>query len=320
MARIHIAASGLARIRFAPRPAPLQELNAALLMMSSSRDAVVYGRWRYRTLRSLPPHVGPLADLARCWPAPSFLDSASEDLDSALAASRDSPRELVQAEIERVFAAADPPAWVRELHRGEPGAWHTLARARRAAFHTVLGRVWPVIEDLHRDQFCRFALAAAGDGIGPALAGIILGGQFTGDALEFESLHDAQLEPGGSGLVLLPTFHWTGLPLVAGLPDGATVITYPAGPGWPVTGRPGPHRRDALAEVLGRTRSEILAALSSEYTTTGLARLLNISNATASAHAGALRKAGLVNSARTGRSVGHRRTVLGDMLIGDLSQ
>lgn len=117
--------------------------------------------------------------------------------------------------------------------------------------------------------------------------------------------------PGRAGMVLLPSFHWTGLPLVAELPDGTMVITYPASPGWPITAVPAPNRGDGLAQVLGRTRAEILAARSSERTTTDLARRLGISNATASAHLSALRQAGLVSSARTGRSVGHRRTALG---------
>ncbi|KOG64930.1 regulator, partial [Streptomyces varsoviensis] len=71
----------------------------------------------------------------------------------------------------------------------------------------------------------------------------------------------------------------------------------------------------ALAGVLGRTRLDALLVLAEEHTTTGLARRLDVSNATASAHAAALRGAGLVTTVRAGRAVLHRRTALGSLLV-----
>ncbi|MBT2404775.1 MULTISPECIES: helix-turn-helix domain-containing protein [unclassified Streptomyces] len=49
--------------------------------------------------------------------------------------------------------------------------------------------------------------------------------------------------------------------------------------------------------------------------TTGLARRIGVSNATASAHASALRAAGLLTTTRTGRSVHHARTPLAELLL-----
>ncbi|MET9723031.1 winged helix-turn-helix domain-containing protein [Streptomyces zaomyceticus] len=49
-----------------------------------------------------------------------------------------------------------------------------------------------------------------------------------------------------------------------------------------------------LSAALGRTRTEVLLALTEPRTTTDLARRTGISNATASAHATALRAAGLI--------------------------
>lgn len=67
--------------------------------------------------------------------------------------------------------------------------------------------------------------------------------------------------------------------------------------------------------MLGRTRLNALLALTAEHTTSELARHLRVSNATASAHATALRGAGLITTARAGRAVLHRRTALGDLLV-----
>ncbi|MGW7003066.1 ArsR/SmtB family transcription factor [Streptomyces sp. NPDC054933] len=72
---------------------------------------------------------------------------------------------------------------------------------------------------------------------------------------------------------------------------------------------------DALAGVLGRTRVEILLLLAEEHTTSELARRLNVSNATASAHTAALRGAGLITTVRAGRAVLHQRTALGSLLV-----
>jgi DNA-binding transcriptional ArsR family regulator len=69
--------------------------------------------------------------------------------------------------------------------------------------------------------------------------------------------------------------------------------------------------RDPLASVLGATRARVLRALTDEHTTSGLARALGISLASASTHAAALREAGLVTSRRQGQSVRHTLTDLG---------
>lgn len=67
--------------------------------------------------------------------------------------------------------------------------------------------------------------------------------------------------------------------------------------------------------MLGRTRLGILLLLAEEHTTSGLARRLGVSNATASAHTAALRGAGLITTVRAGRAVLHRRTALGGLLV-----
>jgi DNA-binding transcriptional ArsR family regulator len=68
---------------------------------------------------------------------------------------------------------------------------------------------------------------------------------------------------------------------------------------------------DPLAAVLGTTRARVLRALADEHTTSGLARVLGISLASASTHAAVLRDAGLVTSRRQGQSVRHTLTSLG---------
>lgn len=74
----------------------------------------------------------------------------------------------------------------------------------------------------------------------------------------------------------------------------------------------GAHRRPG---GLRRGPFGVLFPLAEEHTTSGLARRLAVSDATASAHAAALRGAGLITTVRAGRSVRHRRTDLGSLLV-----
>ncbi|GGX97995.1 ArsR family transcriptional regulator [Streptomyces hiroshimensis] len=324
MIRIHFTAADFARVRFAPRPAPLQELNAAFMMAFRRDDQLLFGRWRQRLLRHLPSAVEPLGDLVPAGAAPAFLDVFGDTLDDALDSVLAVRPELVRSEIERVYAghAAPAPPWVRELHRGDAGARQLIRRAQHTAFESVLRPVWPLVQDLHRAEFTRHALAVAEHGIAAALTGLVPGTRLRGDVWEIDAPGEWEVRLHGRGVLLLPTFHWNGRPLLADLPDGPLGLTYPAGPGLPLTpdGAAGAggtgSAADALAGVLGRTRTDALLVLAQEHTTSDLARRLGVSNATASAHAAALRGAGLITTVRSGRAVLHRRTALGSLLAG----
>ncbi|GGT90938.1 ArsR/SmtB family transcription factor [Streptomyces lateritius] len=317
MTRIHLTAEDVARVRFAPRPAPVQELNAAFTMLFGRRDELLFGRWRRRVLRSLPGAVEPLGDLVPAGRAPVFLDVLGETLDEGLDLVAAARPELVRSELERVYAGHPSPRWIRELHGGDGDAWRVLRRAQRAAFETMLAPVWPLVRDLHRAEFARGALAFAEHGVGAALPALVAGSRLRDGVWEWAAPGERDVRLDGRGLVLLPTFHWTGHPMIQDLPGRPVVVTYAAGPGLPLAPDGAPDSADSLATVLGRTRLALLLLLSREHTTTSLARRLGVSNATVSAHASALRGAGLITTARAGRSVLHLRTALGTLLVGD---
>ncbi|MGP3975701.1 ArsR/SmtB family transcription factor [Streptomyces sp. 8N114] len=317
MIRIRFTTADLARVRFASRPAPLQELNAAMSTLCGHDDAVLLDRWRRRLFRSLPASAAPFADLVPAGEAPAFIDVFSDNLADGLDTVRASHPDLVRSELERVYVkhASPPPSWIRHLHRGDADAWQLLHRAQHAAFETVLRPVWPLIQDLHHQELVRYAVDAAERGIGASLAGLVPGSRLEDGAWHLEGPGSRDIELGGRGVVLLPSFHWTGHPLVADLPDRPLFVTYPAGPGLPLSLVEAGRSDEALAGVLGRTRLEILLLLADEHTTSGLAQRLRVSNATASAHTAALRGAGLITTIRAGRAVLHRRTELGSLLV-----
>ncbi|WP_314616829.1 helix-turn-helix domain-containing protein [Streptomyces stackebrandtii] len=317
MLRIRFTADDLTRVRLAPVPSPVPELHAALLMLGAPHEGLLFGRWRGRLLRSLPGAAEPLAELVPGGTAPYFLDVLGGTREEGFALIRAARPETVRSELERVYAGQGPvPPWIRSLHAGDSEAWGTLDRAQRAAYETVLAPVWPLVQDLHRAEFTRFALTAAERGLAAALTAVAPGSRLRDGVWEWPAdPADREIRLDGRGLVLLPTFHWRGGPLVQDLPDRPVVLGYPAGRGLPLT--PDDRGGDGgLAAVLGRTRTEVLHALAEPATTTDLARRTGVSNATASAHAAALRAAGLISTTRTGRSVHHERTPLGALFVG----
>ena len=319
--RIHFTAADFARVRFAPRPAPVQELNAALSMMCSPAEGLLYGR-RQRLLRSLPAAVRPLRDLVPANEAPRFLDVLSDSLRDGLEAERATRPAVVRSEIERVYAttkgAFPAPLWIRSLHRGDADAWRVLTHAQHAAFDTALGPVWPIVQDLHQAEFTRHAVAVAERGLAAALTEAVPFSRLADDVWEFAAPREQDIKLHGHGVVLLPTFHWTGHPLIAYTPDSPLVVTYPAGPGLPLspaTAAAGSgDSADALAAVLGRTRADLLILLDREHTTGDIARKLGVSATTVSEHTAALCRAGMITTVRDGRAVLHRRTALGSLL------
>ncbi|MEV6328305.1 helix-turn-helix domain-containing protein [Streptomyces sp. NPDC051909] len=320
MLRIHLTADDLARVRFAPRPAPLQELHAALATaVAPLSSAPLFGHWRARVLRSLPAAADPLADLVPGGRPPAFLDVLGDTLDEAFARIRATRPAVVRAELERVYGSGPAPRWIRGLHAGEEASWRAVRRAQRAAYETVLAPVWPLVQDLHRDAFARHALTVAEHGLAAALTSLAPGTRFDGAVWEWPSAPDRDIRPAGRGLLLLPTFHHPSAPLLQDLPPHPLVLTYPSASALP----PVPEQQqeqvnpdDPLAAALGRTRASLLRLLDEPLTTTQLARALRVSAATASEHAAALRTAGLLTTTRTGRSVNHARTAMADLMTG----
>ncbi|MFJ6406581.1 helix-turn-helix domain-containing protein [Streptomyces hydrogenans] len=312
---MRFTAEDLARVRCAPRPSPVPELHAALLMLGAPHEGLLFGRWRARTARALPAGAGPLADLVPGGSAPAFLDVLGETRQEGLAEIRAAAPELVRSELARVYAGHGPaPAWVRALHAGEEQGWRTLGDAQRAAYGAVLAPVWGRMQDLHRAEFARHAVALAEGGLGAALTALAPGSRFDG-ALWTWPAGTGDVRLGGRGLVLLPTFHWRGGPLVQDRPGRPVVLAYPAGPGLPPVPEAPDGPGEPLAGVLGPTRAAVLRALPTPRTTTELARALGVSAATVSAHTAALRAAGLLTTTRTGRSVHHARTTVADLLL-----
>jgi DNA-binding transcriptional ArsR family regulator len=166
-----------------------------------------------------------------------------------------------------------------------------------------------MIQDLHHAEFVRHALTTGEHGVAAALTALAPGSRLRENVWELAGFGSELIELHGRGMLLLPTFHGTGPPLISCLPGNPLVLTYAAGPGIPLPRHHARRTGQALSDVIGPTRLAVLLLLGDEHSTSELARRLKLSNATASSQTSALRRAGLISSTRAGRAVLHLRTL-----------
>lgn len=118
----------------------------------------------------------------------------------------------------------------------------------------------------------------------------------------------------GAGLTLVPSLFSRGgsTPITA---EQAPQVMYAArgvGTLWQAERVTGP---DALVDLLGNARTELLLMLDSPASSTELGVRLGVTTSAVNQHLRALRAAGLLTSARHGRSILYLRSDLGDRLV-----
>jgi DNA-binding transcriptional ArsR family regulator len=311
--QVRFSGEDLARTRFAARPAPLVEAVLALAERRHRPGAQVSQR-PGQAVPVLPVTALPLLDLvpaAGYWP--EFLDPAVPDLDEGLEMVRATPRHVLREQLARCWQSpARPPVWLRALADGHPEALERVRRGLRDLYAAWVAPRWPAIMTSFRaDVGGRVpALAASGlTGVFPALHPALA---WRGGVLE-RTWRTAELTLDGHGLQLVPSTSWTGPPLFSLIPwePGYSALIYPARPAAACGAALAPD----LAGLLGRTRAAVLESLRDPCGTSHLAARLAISAASASEHVTALRRAGLAQTARSGRTARHALTPLGQSLL-----
>jgi DNA-binding transcriptional ArsR family regulator len=312
MLRLTLTPADLDRVRVGDRPLPLVELHALLRAQ---------GRPRWPTAGEVGAEdLGLVRDLVGPPCAPGFLFPAVSAADEALDAVAGARRDVVRRDLEDNVAAGYPlPRWTDDLV--SPGAAGTAARHRlRAALGRVVARI---VEPRTAD-------------LAPLIAGRAAGWRRVGESRDATAMLDAMhptvrcrdsvlevdLASGadveavatGAGLRIVPTLSGTPSVTVSAQGDAPTVLAVPLGPPAPEdTG----YGRPALDDLLGPSRALLLAVVGRHpgLGTRELARRTGLAPASVSDHAGVLRRAGLVRTARAGRRVAHDATPLGRALL-----
>jgi DNA-binding transcriptional ArsR family regulator len=197
----------------------------------------------------------------------------------------------------------------------------TLADQLEYAWHELFAPVWPQVRQTlaadvaHRsEQLAAGGLAAVLGDLGPRVRVV---GEPDGPVLAIRSSARLRARLDARGLVLMPSvFIWPHVGVVTPGPWQPGVL-YPARGSaalWasaPVAGV----AEEALARLLGRTRSRVLAAVATPATTSEVATTLGLAASTASEHLTVLREAGLLRAARRRHGVVHEHTDLGAALL-----
>jgi len=315
----------MSRIRF--ETSPLLNLIRGLDPLGSTRPVQsAHRRWLAGALKQIPERSRPVVELLSAIPnyAPAFL------VPDIPAGGR--THHTVQEELEALRAVRDEDlaldfkifdTWERRpsrfydalRDRGEQ-LIPLVTDAMHALYRACVADDWPDIRRTLDADIGRRARQMAMDGPGSMLNDLHPKLSWEPDQLSLVlSKVPWQYDLRGEGLTFTPSVfgNYVGLLIV---PDRRSVMAYPVNE-LEAAGALGEAEPagDGLAALIGRARAAALRVIDDVPTTGELADRLGVKAPTASAHAAALRSAGLIITERTGRSVRHRLTGLGAELL-----
>ncbi|MFJ5883401.1 ArsR/SmtB family transcription factor [Kitasatospora cineracea] len=319
-----LTADDLALTRFAV--SPMWEVVAACRALAADPVPVPHRRWAAQVRPRLAA-----AGLDRGWLAelvpphghlPDFLNPVPDrpvtDLAAELAAIRATGPALLRHDLDCLRAdrgglGGRSGPRLRALEREPEQALRRITAEIEAFWQLALAPYWSRIGAVLEADVLRRARRAAERGSAAVLGELHGTVRWADGTLHLSERHCAVTRiPTGAGLLLVPSvFAWPRLLTRTVSPDPPQ-LCYPAlGAATVWEHRPAP-RAEALAPVLGRTRTRLLAELDVPASTTELAARCGITAPAASQHLTALRTAGLVSSHRAGRFVLYARTAVAD--------
>ena len=318
MLRIRFAAEDLGRVRVARRPHALWETVLSLHALQTRQRTVLPG-WREAALARLStPHASaalrilrPLVPVRGYFP--DFLTpDGGEAIADGIAAVLSTPRRRVAAELELLAAGGAAPVLGPFTSGGGLGQLgDALAHYHQAALGPYLSRIRALV-DADRAVRARALLDGGVEALLGTMRPVL---RWRPPVLEADYPVEQELSLDGRGLLLVPSVFCGRTPITLLDPSLPPTLVYPVGDGG---GPDAPECAGGLAALIGRTRGEVLCRLAGAEagaSTGELARLLDISAASASQHASVLRRSGLVVSRRDGSAVVHHITPLGTALL-----
>ncbi|MER7755985.1 winged helix-turn-helix domain-containing protein [Kitasatospora sp. NPDC097643] len=328
MIQLTIDSNGLARSRFVV--SPLHEAVNTLMASGLGPRTGPYA-WVGRTRRVLRrERLELLSGLALDQDGgylPDFLSphptGPAPTVEEQLEAVRRTAPERVRAELaiaQHGLAAARlngrqvSDVVLRTLERGPRYFAERVADELGHYWELALAPYWPdarAVLDPEIDQRGRFLArhgsAALFNSLAPELS-------WVEGRIELESRFEVALP--ARMVLLMPTLVTRTIHVILDPVDGyhrAPTLMYPAAQPIAVPHAP----TTALAQLLGPTRADLLAALVDPATTVALAGRHFLSPGTVSYHLGVLHRSGLVSRVRSGREVLYRRTPRGEELVAE---
>ncbi|MEU6971996.1 winged helix-turn-helix domain-containing protein [Kitasatospora aureofaciens] len=324
MLALRFGVPDLARTRFVV--SPLDHLltgtahHGAHACLGQRRD-----RWWREIRRHVPYRAAPFLDLVNASPAglPNFMGAdldavrrtLTDELDAVLAVSR----QTFEQDLAMYGRETELPAALARLREDGDRGLRRITDGAWALFHSCLAPHWPEIRRQLEADIADRARTAARAGIGAMLDSLHPNARWRDEGVLECTLGDlsGDFTLGGRGLELRPNyFVQKGIGLLAA--EGRqSLLVHPLATRGDTSAKPAP-AADGLAAVLGPARARALRAIDGgPCSTTELARSLGITPPSASAHAAALRAAGLITTHREGKQVRHALSEVGHDLLLD---
>ncbi|NUR62273.1 MAG: hypothetical protein HOV87_26980 [Catenulispora sp.] len=322
-----MSSADLGRIAF--ETSPLLNLIRGLDPLGSSRPIpAAHRRWLTDVRRLIPERSRPVVELLSAIPnySPAFLipdvPAGGGRTHRTVQEELDALRSVRDADLVHDFQVFDTwerrPCRVYDVlrDRGEE-LIPLLTDAMHALFRACVAEDWPDIRRALDADIGRRARRMAADGPGAMLNDLHPKLSWEPDrlSLALPKVPDWQYDLRGEGLAFTPSVFGPHVGLLI-MPDRRSLMAYPIAALEAADTLDGADSGgDGLSALIGRARAAALRAIGDDPTTGELATRLGVKAPTASAHAAALRTAGLIVTERTGRSVRHRLTGLGADLI-----
>jgi DNA-binding transcriptional ArsR family regulator len=327
---IRLSPEDLSRVRFAF--SPLWETVASFRVLLDPGRHALHLPWVEQTRGKLGElDLAPLYALVRpdgytpdflapppTTPLPSFEDEMTH--------LSETPAATVVREVEYLKASGDGVGADRERLLGaylaDPTAYlGRLAESLLRYHELAVAPHWPRLRVLLEGDVLKRAQALAFGGPEALFDDLHPSVRYRDGLLEVEKPFQIEgVAPEGRGILLVPcAFAWPRLYAIIEAPWQPSLVYAPRGAAKLWVSSPSPVE-DALAAALGLGRASVLEGLAIPRTTTELARQLGLSPGTTSEHLSRLRRAGLVEPHRSGRSVFYRLSREGEQLLELLSE
>jgi biotin operon repressor len=247
---------------------------------------------------------------------PDFLNpnprSPLTRIEEELAAVATVPAEIVDRDLRALYDGVLPPPL-----RG-PRVAERIVSALEAYWEKCFAQHWPRMRALLEGDVTFRGREIAQRGLAAMFGGLPGRISLTDDMVELKLRTNVHYtRPTTGGLTLMPSI-WIRNASGPISPSEPPLIIYLARGGgtlWEAQQLPAP---GALASLLGDRRAGLLVQVGTPGSSTELAARLGVTTTAVNQHLRVLRDAGLLVSARHGRSVLYRRSELGDRLVGSV--
>ena len=331
MITIPLSTEDLTKVRIAP--SPLWETVASFAVLLHHGPDTVHAPWAARARRVLPGTDLSALLAAMCLEkhCPDFLtpspDTSVASFVEELERLRATPAEVVHREVwmlmqkekEQFGPLPTEKERLLEIYLKDPeSSLKRLVDALRCYHDLALSPYWPRIQEHLEGDLIKRGQALALGGVEALLSGLHPKVSYGGGALELDKTYEAIIEPAGRGITLVPcVFAWPRVEVLV-QPDYRPTLAYgPRGVAKLWSSSSSAPNGTAIEAALGAGRASILKGLLPVLrTTTELARQLDLSPATVSAHLLRLKAAELVEPYRSGKRVYYRLSCSGESLLG----